>query len=92
MTEHATFRTACLPPGEPVEGKTYRADGWAYVDMPSWSTLEWWSHAREVFGEGEYVVLAESTRGIHWRGQFLVSPAAIDRFRAFMARRRGTLN
>ena len=26
-----------LPAGEPVKGKTYRADGWTYRDLPNLS-------------------------------------------------------
>lgn len=84
MAEHWTFRQPQpfglhIPDGEPIPGKTYRADGWAYVDPPGSFSPESWQFFLNVIGDGEYVVLASSNwvrNGIkHVRGQLLVSPA-----------------
>lgn len=78
MTEHPSFEG--LPPGEPVAGKTYRADGWSYMDTPKF-TPDMWKLLLGVIGDGEYVVLAMSEcrspndPSAGWvRGQLLVSP------------------
>lgn len=72
---------AGLPPGEPVKGKTYRADGWVYRDLPRRLSFEMWDHFLSVIGEGNYVILAMST-GPDWkRGQFLISPAGMENMR-----------
>lgn len=66
-----------LPPGEPVKGKTYLADGWVYRDLPARLSNEMWDLLISIMGEGNYVILAES-RGPDWRrGQFLISPTGM---------------
>ncbi|MES2753819.1 MAG: hypothetical protein V4659_04065 [Pseudomonadota bacterium] len=77
MTEHPSF--ADLPPGEPIEGKTYRADGWAYIDPPGRFSPEAWADFLAMFGAGQAVILALSAgrtiEGAPWRrGQILISP------------------
>lgn len=90
MAEHHSFQG--LPDGEPVEGRTFRADGWAYVDMPAWALQSWWDKARALFGEGEYFVLAESSMDGYWRGQLLLSPLAVDKFISMRTQERGRMN
>lgn len=84
MAEHPTFQNALLPPGEPIEGKTYRADGWAYLDPPTRFSPDMWDYFLSLIGEGEYVILAR-TSGTHQkdgkpyvRGQVLISPAGME--------------
>lgn len=84
LGEHPTFKNAFLPEGEPVSGKTYRADGWAYVDPAGRFSPEAWDTLMNSFGWDEVVMLAGSS-GIHpsdgkpfIRGQFLVSPKGIE--------------
>lgn len=85
--EHWTFKQHLLPPGEPISGKTYRADGWAYVDPPARFSPERWDELLAIFGDGNYVFLAVS-RGVdraggEWiRGQLLVSPEGWRRLEA----------
>lgn len=73
-----------LPDGEPVKGKTYRADGWAYLDTPTF-TPEMWDYFLSFFGGSEnYVVLAQSRGDGGVRGHLLVSP---DGVKSALARR-----
>jgi hypothetical protein len=79
MTEHISFKME--PPGEPVEGKTYRADGWAYRDFfGAWFTEAEWTEILKMLGqEGkDYVILSFSKRmigdDVQMRGQILISP------------------
>lgn len=80
-----------MPPGEPIPGKTYRADGWQYVDLPARLSLEMKDHLFEVIGVGNYVVLALTTGPDFWRGQILISPAGQDRMKAHAFARNGGL-
>ncbi len=67
-----------LPPGEPIAGKTYLADGWLYRDLPTRLSYEMWDCLLSTIGEGEYVILAMS-RGNDWkRGQLLISPDGME--------------
>ena len=88
MTEHHTFSDPLFPPGEPISGETYRADGWAYIDPPGRFSHEAWNHFLEIIGEGNFVPLAMS-QGRHpsdgkqfIRGQLLVSPQGWENMRA----------
>lgn len=72
MSEHSSFDG--LPAGEPVVGKTYRADGWMYLDPPGKMSHDMWRLFLETIGEGEYVILAQSSTADWIRGQLLVSP------------------
>lgn len=76
--EHWSFSNSFLPPGEPIKGKTYRADGWAYLDIPRMDP-EIWKLFLDILSVEEYVLLAystgESKEHEKWiRGQILVSP------------------
>ncbi len=73
--EHWSFKDSLIPPGEPVPGKTYRADGWQYVDLPKRLSLEMRDYFLSRIGNGEYVILAQSEGDDWWRAQLLISPA-----------------
>ena len=83
--QHPTFDSPFVPSGEPVEGKTYRADGWAYFDPPTRFSPEMWELFLNAFGveSTDYVVLAvsagNSPEGSWVRGQILVSPDGIKK-------------
>jgi hypothetical protein len=47
MAEHWTFADPILPAGEPVKGRTFRADGWAFINHP-WTKEELWDG---IFGD-----------------------------------------
>lgn len=65
--------------GEPILGKTYKADGWVYRDLPRASPAAW-QELMDTTGPENVVVLVESRKGDEWvRGQVLVSPAGIAR-------------
>lgn len=70
-----------LPPGEPVKGKTYRADGWVYRDLPRME-YELFDAIKDVIGEDNIVWLALSDYGGAMRGQALLSPTGVERLRA----------
>lgn len=77
MAEHWTFR-GC-PPGEPIPGKTYRADGWAYCDPPGLLAPDLWEEFLALFGGPEDRVMLTQSSGFKngkpfKRGQFLASP------------------
>jgi hypothetical protein len=83
MSEHQSF--ACLPPGEPLPGKTYRADGWIYWDAPARFTPHVWATLLAKLGkpQDDYVILAQSSgtdhQGVGWiRGQLLIAPWAVE--------------
>lgn len=71
MSEHPSF--VWLPPGEPVPGQTYRADGWSYHDLPRFSPDMWDEFLGRMDGEN-YVLLTLADYGDSKRGQILVSP------------------
>lgn len=80
MSEDAGW--AGLPDGEPVTGKSYRADGWVYRDTDGWFDKDGWFELLGIIGEGNYVILAHSVRGgKDYRGQFLISPIGMDRMK-----------
>lgn len=82
MAEHPSFRN--MPPGEPVTGKTFRADGWQYVDLPSRLTFAFKDEFFAIIGEGNYFILVESfsRQDDWWRGQILISPDGQRRMKA----------
>ena len=74
-----------VPPGEPIPGKTYRADGWVYRDLPTWLSPNMKDLFFSIIGVENTVILASSERTIddvkYWRGQLLISPAGIENMR-----------
>lgn len=76
-----------LPPGEPIPGKTYRADGWAYRDLPGWITINNWEKFTAILGAENYVVLAMSLKGDRVHAQLLISPEGMANARAYIAPR-----
>jgi len=80
MIEHPSM--AGLPDGEPVLGKTYRTDGWAYYCPLGFMIVEVWNELLSFLGEGNYVCLAMTRKGDNWvRGQLLISPQGMDRIK-----------
>lgn len=96
MAEHPTFKT--LAPmlgieGEPVEGKTYRADGWTLYLSPAASDYHWQDFLATA-GEG-HVVELQTVEGDGGKVAHLVvvSPEGGDRLTAeVMRRREATVN
>ena len=72
------------PPGEPVEGKTYRADGWVYRDLPRMAP-EWFQKLIDLIGEENIVWLSKADYGDAKRGQMLISPAGMANISAYSA-------
>lgn len=71
---------------EPINGKTYIADGWVYRDPNTRFTPEMWELFKNTLGkEGEdYIILAmseiiDNKDNSRWfRGQFLISPNGLE--------------
>lgn len=62
-----------------------RAQGWIYRDMPSRFTPEFWDKFLGIMGEGNYKIVIMSS-GDDWvRGQFFLSPQALENIRAYAA-------
>ena len=82
MSELSEASFKWMPPGEPIMGKTYRADGYTYKDLPRVSieifqefvelvggeNLVWLSYAKYIQGDAQKV-----------RGQVLVSPEGMKK-------------
>jgi hypothetical protein len=70
--------------GEPIVGKTYKADGWVYRDIGG-TTTALWGELMTILGEDNVVVLAASTNRDNTiiRGQILVSPDGVKRANEF---------
>lgn len=82
-----------LPDDEPILGKTYRADGWVYRDLPNLS-LENFDKFVSIVGVNniEWLTLAQRSwpdGAITKRGQCLISPAGIEACKAHVAARDG---
>ena len=85
MAEMAELPDFPRPPGEPVTGKTYIADGWVYRDMSGRMSYEMWDLFTGLLGEGNYVILIMS-QGHDWkRGQFLISPDGMQNLSDYLA-------
>lgn len=86
MIELPKVKVICsLPPGEPVEGETLRADGWVYRDLPARLSFEMWDLLLEIMGEGNYRILAMTIGPDFKRGQFMISPDGIANMVAYRA-------
>lgn len=74
-----------LPPGEPIPGKTYRADGWVYRDLPQMAP-EYFAQLIELIGADNIAWITRATYANGYqRGQMLVSPDGMARVRAHNA-------
>ncbi len=73
-----------LPPGEPIKGKTYRADGWVYRDMPAFATDKVWDEFLDILGEDNYRILGMSVTSGNKHGQFLISPKGVKNMSTFI--------
>ena len=59
--------------------------GWVYRDMPGRVTPEAWDLFLSILGEGNYQILVMS-EGDGWRrGQFFISPQALENLKAYKA-------
>lgn len=74
-----------LPPGEPIKGKTYIADGYVYRDLPNMATFML-TELIDILGREEVVWLTRMTRGRYSRGQALISPKGIQNLREYRER------
>lgn len=71
-----------IPRSEPFPGETLIADGWVYRDLPR-MTQEAFNQFLDILGEenARFLTLARyPDKAV--RGQFLMSPAGIERLRA----------
>jgi hypothetical protein len=60
-----------------------RAQGWVYRDLPSKLSYEMWDLFLSIMGEGNYQILIAS-QGDNWkRGQFFLSPKALENLAAY---------
>lgn len=75
-------KMAGLPPGEPVKGKTYRADDYSYRDLPRMSK-ENFDQFREIAGDENLVWLSLASYGSEKRGQVLISPDGMRRLQDY---------
>ena len=64
------------PAGEPIEGKTYRADGWVYRDLPRMSP-DYFDQLVSIIGSDNIVWLTKADYGDTKRGQLLISPVGM---------------
>lgn len=81
----AGFANEQVPDGEPISGKTYRADGWVYRDLPNLGLAQF-DELVGIIGDDNLVWLTLAERV--WpdgqktkRGQVLISPAGIENLR-----------
>jgi len=81
-----------LPPGEPVLGKTFIADGWVYRDFAGKLKPEIYTAFLRLVGSSNYHTLAMSegldgSQVVWRRGQFLVSPEGQRRIAVFLGQK-----
>lgn len=95
MPEHSSWNNPYLPPGEPVEGQTYRADGWAYQHMMLyWIGQHDWDLMEAVAGADQIHVLnkLDDTHpdfGTHMtKVEYLISPLGLLCIREYSERTR----
>lgn len=70
------------PSGEPVNGKTYRADGWVYRDLPRMAA-EYFDQLVALIGDENIVWLSLADYGATKRGQLLISPSGMKNISAY---------
>jgi hypothetical protein len=75
------FEQGSIPPGEPVKGETYIADGWVYRDLPA-MTRVFFGEFVALVGSHNLVWLLVADYGRMRRGQVLISPEGQARIRA----------
>jgi hypothetical protein len=90
LTNRSPAQTAMdawpLPPGEPIKGKTYMADGWTYGDLPRMAPAFFDQFVEIVGAENlRWLTLANygGPNGPSKRGQYLMSPEGQDRLREY---------
>lgn len=68
----------------------YLSSGWVYKDIHAWFLPDDWNHLIDLFGtDDDFKCLAFTSRGGKRRGQFWLSPGALERSRAFIAKAQG---
>ena len=82
--------------GEPVPGKTYKADGWVCREI-QWTPLRAYVEFIEIIGLENLLFLAGTRRQdkegkVFARGQFLVSPEGMERLTEFVKRKKDSKN
>ena len=77
-----------LPPGEPIEGKTLVADGWAYRDVPR-MTQDAWKLLMGIIGADNVELLSFANYGTAVRGQMMISPEGMVNLEAYGNRESG---
>lgn len=92
MSIHPSFLRPDLPTTEPIRGKTYRADGWAYIEMMHVKTpITWFDEIEAVAGEGHLVYISKyAFPDGTGAAMFMLSPEGQERVVAFTSRRRET--
>lgn len=84
QNQHESFDSPSMPTGEPIVGKTYRADGWEYKEIP-WTTVDALNKILSYLEDEEYEFIALSSREMNGvmcaRGQVLFSPSAMKTIR-----------
>ena len=75
-----------IPTREPFPGETLIADGWVYRDMPR-MTQEAFDKFLDILGKenARFLTFARYNNGESVRGQFLMSPAGMERLKAYSA-------
>jgi hypothetical protein len=78
--------TERVPSGEPFPGETLIADGWVYRDLPR-MTQETMNTFLDIVGEENtrFLTFARYKPQNDVRGQLLISPAGMDRMKAYSA-------
>jgi hypothetical protein len=73
-------------PGPALDMNEMQAAGWRYVDIPAWVSQATWDMFQEMWGDGNFAVLAMSkmaSRGIH--AQVMLAPSAFDGMKVWLA-------
>lgn len=60
-----------------------RSKGWVYRDIPGRMSHEMWDLFLSILGEGNYEVVAMTTAQDYKRGQFFLSPQALENLKEY---------
>lgn len=78
-----------LPPGEFIQGATYRADGWRYGDLPPLTYAEFREFVRTIGDDNlRWLSMATDKQYGIKRGQYIISPAGSIALDAHLARQK----
>lgn len=72
---------------EDAMNKSFNTDNWHYRDV-TWMLEHFWKQFLNILGDADYNIIACSSRddwegGTYLRGQFLLSPEALDNIRKY---------